>query len=134
VNCAARIEALGAGGQVLLSADTFALLEDRESLVFKQLGHFPLKGMTAEQEIVQASVEELDSREFPAITAKKAETVTRHGPQTCDECSRPLKCDRCSKAAKKTGPGDGRHFSVASSISKVFTSSPRTARGAAHHA
>ena len=43
VNCAARIEGLAAGGQNLISTDTYALVSEMEGVVFEFLGNFTLK-------------------------------------------------------------------------------------------
>jgi class 3 adenylate cyclase/ABC-type branched-subunit amino acid transport system substrate-binding protein len=94
VNGAARIEALGAGGQVLISIETHSLLKINPDWDVTVLGFFPLKGMCVEQEIVQLSSQQLATRVFPTIDRNKS-LMQITGPPTCDICSRPLQCMRC---------------------------------------
>ena len=87
VNGAARIEALGAGGQVLISIETHARLtfEEQSAYCFTFLGRFPLKGMVNEQEVVQVSSSILSKRRFPEINratvAAQAAGVIKEKPK-----------------------------------------------------
>lgn len=96
VNGAARIESLGAGGQVLLSKHTYQLLDisTLPDVTFTDLGRFPLKGMAKEMEVLQAIPTRLSERRFPEISRRI--TTYLLCEQTCDRCSRPLKCHYCN--------------------------------------
>ena len=108
VNGAARIEALGAGGQILISIETHSQLNAAQlsecALIF--LGRFPLKGILHEQEVVQVSSASLSARMFPEISRGPVASPTgRAGGhrikfglgQVCEACSRPIVCSYCSK-------------------------------------
>ena len=70
VNRAARVRDLGHGGQVLLSGATCDLVEqalpDRARL--HELGHFPLRGMTRPERVVQLNHPDL-CESFPPLRA-----------------------------------------------------------------
>lgn len=74
VNRAARIAHAGHGGQVLISAESWDLLQQKnaEPVVEERLGHFLLRGLSGTQEILQVLPSDLSDRTFPPVRAEPA--------------------------------------------------------------
>ena len=74
VNRAARVSGAGHGGQILASAETWDLIEDRlaaEEVVMQELGAYGLKGLDGWQQLVQILPPEFAEREFPKVKAER---------------------------------------------------------------
>eukprot|EP00906_Rhabdomonas_costata_P016879 RCo024248 len=109
VNCAARVESLAYGGQVLCSKEVIAELGDSEEMEIEPMGSFPLKGIAGEKEIFQISHSSLP-RKFEPIKKEAAmkQEVSADGTQACLKCNRPLKCKCTKDDSKAGGRGKGR--------------------------
>eukprot|EP00906_Rhabdomonas_costata_P011058 RCo015563 len=103
VNIAARIEALGAGGQVLMSRDAWNLLAEDYG-VSVELGQFPLKGIRNEVAVVQVLPMSLSARKFPAIDRTKLLEQAVKDAATCDTCGQPLQCASCKHRSISISP------------------------------
>lgn len=75
VNRAARVSGAGHGGQILASAETWDLIEDRLAdgeVVMKELGAHALKGLDGWQHLVQILPPEFAERVFPPVKSERA--------------------------------------------------------------
>eukprot|EP01012_Entosiphon_sulcatum_P027272 TRINITY_DN3286_c0_g1_i1.p1 TRINITY_DN3286_c0_g1~~TRINITY_DN3286_c0_g1_i1.p1 ORF type:complete len:695 (-),score=71.23 TRINITY_DN3286_c0_g1_i1:9-1925(-) len=113
VNCAARIESLAYGGQVLIS-DAMALclegavISEGEELHCFFVGEFQLKGMARPQRVHQLEVPGLRARSFPPIHPLRAmkESILERNPdgsQLCVVCARKLFCRHCTPGVHHRG-------------------------------
>jgi len=70
---AARIEALGFGGQTLISSDVFEGLSDyvKEQCLITTVGGFELKGVSGEVQIYQCMPKELKGRTFRGVIRRR---------------------------------------------------------------
>ncbi len=66
VNRAARLEAAGHGGQILVSAATHDLMVDRLDVSFRDLGEHQLRGITRPERVFQVEADAL-TRAFPPL-------------------------------------------------------------------
>ncbi|TNE87090.1 MAG: hypothetical protein EP330_19145 [Deltaproteobacteria bacterium] len=74
VNRAARIAHAGHGGQVLISRESWDLLDGKntEPVIERVLGQFLLRGLSGTQEILQVLPAALSDRTFPPVRAEPA--------------------------------------------------------------
>ena len=75
VNRAARVGHIGHGGQVIVSETTFSQVQDRiDSVLIKDLGEVPLKGLDRPESLTQLLPRSLSSRKFPSLTGPNLST------------------------------------------------------------
>jgi class 3 adenylate cyclase len=112
VHRAARICAVGHGGQILLSSATRELLEDdlRSDVFFRDLGEWRLKDFDRPEHLFQVVVGDLPD-EFPP----PASTIAQ--PREAEEVELPLELDAGTPLAGRQAELDALHNAATSAVS-----------------